>query len=40
MVIMVFFRRRTNSGQRFRVDLIVETDLKQAGLTDELRGID
>ena len=23
-------------GQRFIVDLIVETDLKQAGLTDEL----
>ena len=23
-------------GQRFRVDLMVETDLKQAGVTDEL----
>ena len=36
MVIMVFCRRRTRLGQRFMVDLIVETDLKKAGLTDEL----
>ena len=36
MDIMVFFRRRTVLGQRFMVDLVVETDLKEAGLTDDL----
>ena len=30
------FPEENTLGQRFRVDLIVETDLKQAGLTDKL----
>ena len=37
---MVYSQRRTILGQRFMVDLIVEIDLKEAGITDDLRGID
>ena len=36
MDIMVCFRRRHVLGQRFMVDLIVEIDLKEAGITDNL----